>query len=454
MRIVIAGAGSVGCHLARLFSKQNTNCVLIDDDPERLSALEQQVDMMTLAGAPTSIKTLRQADVAHADLFVGVTRMETRNIACCALARQLGAKKTIARIDNYEYLLAENRKYFKHLGIDELIYPEVLAAQDIVAGLKMSWVRQRWDVYGGALVLLGIKLRKECKIFGQPLKDICGADDPYHIVALKRGEDTLIPGGMDQVQLGDLAYFMTTPEYIDYIREVVGKEKYEDVENVIVMGGGKTAVRAALAIPDYMNVKVIEQDAQRCDELNTLLGQSPAMVIHGDGRDLQLLQEENIHHTQAFVALTGNAETNILACLAAKKLGVRKTIARVEHFDYISTAQQLDIGTIVNKKSAAASYIYQQTLPANVRNLRSLMVVDADVAEMQVPEGARITRCPVRQLGLPQGIALGGLVRDGQGILINGNTQIQAGDVVMVFCHEQDMKRVEHFFKVPRFLGL
>ena len=447
---MIAGAGSVGSHLARLFSKQKTDCVLIDDDAERLAVLESQIDVMTLHAAPTSIRALRQAGVGEADLFVGVTRMESRNITCCALARQLGARKTIARIDNYEYLRTENRKYFRQLGIDELIYPEVLAAQDIVNGLKMSWVRQRWDVYGGALVLLGIKLREGCKIFGQPLKDICGADDPYHIVALKRGDDTLIPGGLDQLQQGDLAYFMTTPEYIDYIRELVGKEKYEDVNNVIIMGGGKTAVRAALATPDYMGVKVIEIDAQRCDELNALLGESSAMVIHGDGRDLTLLQEENIANTQAFVALTGNAETNILACLAAKKLGVRKTIARVEHFDYISTAQQLDIGTIVNKKSAAASYIYQQTLPSNVRNLRSLMVVDADVAELQVPEGARVTRHPVKDLGLPQGIALGGLVRNGQGILINGNTRIEAGDVVMVFCHEQNMKRVEHYFKVPK----
>ncbi len=449
MRIVIAGAGSVGSHLARLFARQHTNCVLIDDDAERLSNLEQQIDVMTLPAAPTSISALRQAGVEGADLFVGVTRMETRNLVCCALAKQLGAHKTIARIDNHEYLRQENRRHFQQLGIDELIYPEVLAAHDIVNGLKMSWVRQRWDVYGGALVLLGIKLRAECKIFGQPLKDICGADDPYHIVALKRGDDTLIPGGMDQLQQGDLAYFMTTPEYIGYIREVVGKEKYEDVSNVIIMGGGKTALRAALATPDYMNVKIIEMEAARCDELNTLLGDSPVMVIHGDGRDLSLLQEENISRTQAFVALTGNAETNILACLAAKKLGVRKTIARVEHFDYISTAQQLDIGTIVNKKSAAASYIYQQTLPSNVRNLRSLMVVDADVAEMQVQEGARVTRKPVRELGLPHGIALGGLVRNGQGILINGNTQIQAGDIVMVFCHEQNMKRVERYFKVP-----
>ncbi|MCR4919191.1 MAG: Trk system potassium transporter TrkA [Prevotella sp.] len=454
MRIVIAGAGSVGSHLARLFAKQHTSCVLIDDDAERLNNLEQQIDVMTMPAAPTNISALQQAGVEGADLFVGVTRMETRNLVCCALAKQLGAQKTIARIDNYEYLRQDNRRYFQQLGIDELIYPEVLAAHDIVNGLKMSWVRQRWDVYGGALVLLGIKLRKECKIFGQPLKDICGADDPYHIVALKRGEETLIPGGMDQLQQGDLAYFMTTPEYIGYIREVVGKEKYEDVSNVIIMGGGKTALRAALATPDYMDVKIIEMDAARCDELNTLLGHSSAMVIHGDGRDLALLQEENIGHTQAFVALTGNAETNILACLAAKKLGVRKTIARVEHFDYISTAQQLDIGTIVNKKSAAASYIYQQTLPSNVRNLRSLMVVDADVAEMQVEPGARVTCKPVKELGLPRGIALGGLVRNGQGILINGNTQIEAGDVVMVFCHEQNMKRVEHFFKVPKLFNL
>ena len=446
MKIVIVGAGAVGTHLSKLLSREHQDCVLIDDDEERLSTLSEY-DVMTYQASPTSIQALKDSGAAHADLFVGVTPEESTNLNACILAHALGAKKTVARIDNYEYLSSELQPFFKNLGVDSLIYPEVLAAIDITNGLKLSWVRQRWDVHNGALILLGIKLREMAEILNKPLRELCGPDDPYHIVAVKRNGDTIIPSGMDELRVNDLAYFMTTKEYIPYIRKIVGKEHYTDVKNVIIMGGGKTAVRAALTIPEYMNVKIIEKDPKRCEKLNELLEKEEAMIIHGDGRDLGLLEEEGIKNTQAFVALTGNAETNILACLTAKKLGVRKTVAMVENLDYVSMAESLDIGTIINKKTIAASHIFQMMLDADVENLRSLMLVDAEVAEFTAAEGSRVTKKPVKDLGMPFGVTIGGLVRHGTGMLVNGNSQIQAGDSVMVFCHEQKLNNVEKFFK-------
>ena len=447
MKIVIAGAGAVGTHLSRLLSTEKHDCVLIDDDEERLGGIDSNYDILAINGQPTSIKTLKDAGTGDADLFVGVTPQESTNITACILAHAMGAKKTVARIDNYEYLSPSNEAFFKNLGIDSLIYPEVLAAQDIISGLKLSWVRQRWDVHEGALVLLGVKLRETAEILNQPLKDLCGPDDPYHVVAIKRADDTIIPSGLDELRNLDLAYIMTTVEYIPYIRKIVGKEHYDDVQNVIIMGGGKTAVRAALTLPEYMNLKIIERDVDRCERLNQLLAETDIMVIHGDGRDLALLQEENIKNTQAFVALTGNAETNILACLTAKKLGVRKTIAMVENLDYVSMAEGLDIGTIINKKTIAASHIFKMMLKADVRNMRSLMMVDSDVAEFVAAEGSKVTRKPVKELGLPFGVTIGGLVRQGEGILVSGNTQIQTGDSVMVFCHKHQLNKVEKYFK-------
>ena len=446
MKIIIAGAGAVGTHLARLLSGERQDCVLIDDEEDRLSGLSDY-DVMTLQGSPTSIRTLKDAGVEDCSLFVGVTPEESTNLVCCTLAHQLGAKKTVARIDNYEYLSQQNQELFRMLGIDSLVYPEVLAAIDIVNGLKMSWARQRWDVHDGALVLLGIKLRETAEILKKPLKDLANAEEPYFVVAIKRGDETIIPGGLDELKLHDLAYFMTTKDYIPYIRKIVGKEHYTDVKNVIIMGGGKTAVRAALTIPNYMNVKIIEKSSKRCEKLNELLEHEEAMVIHGDGRDLGLLQEEGIRHTQAFVALTENAETNILACLTAKKLGVRKTIALVENLDYVNMAESLDIGTIINKKTIAASHIFQMLLDAEVDNMRSLMLVDAEVAEFTAAEGSKVTKRPVKDLGLPFGVTIGGLVRNGVGMLVNGNSQIEAGDSVMVFCHETKLSQIEKFFK-------
>ena len=243
MKIVIAGAGAVGTHLSKLLSGEHQNCVLIDDDDERLSTLSEY-DVMTYNASPTSIKALKEAGADKADLFVGVTPEESTNLNACILAHALGAKKTVARIDNYEYLSNENQIFFKNLGVDSMIYPEVLAAIDITNGLKLSWVRQRWDVHNGALILLGVKLRDSAEILNRPLRELCGPEDPYHIVAIKRDDDTIIPSGMDELRTNDLAYFMTTKEYIPYIRKIVGKEHYTDVKNVIIMGGGKTAVRA------------------------------------------------------------------------------------------------------------------------------------------------------------------------------------------------------------------
>ena len=446
MKIIIAGAYAIGTHLARLLSRDHDDIVVMDSDEERLSRIGSDVDILTMEASSTSVKALTKAGAENADLFIAVTPDESQNMASCVLAKALGTKKTVAKIDNSEYIEPELKEFFAELGVSSIIYPEMLAAIDINNGLKMSWVRQRWDVHGGALVMLGVKLRESCTILDRPMRDICGPEDPYHIVAIKRQGETIIPGGNDCLQMYDMAYFMTTRQFIPYIRKIVGKEHYVDVKNVMIMGGGATAVRTVKTMPSYMDVKIIEADEQRCERLNSILENDKALVINGDGRDLSLLIEEGIKNTQAFVALTGNAETNILACLTAKRMGVRKTVAMVENIDYVSMAESLDIGTIINKKSIAASHIYQMMLDANVHNVRFLMTANADVAEFIPSEGSKVTQKPVKDLGLPKGMTIGGLVRDGQGLLVSGNTLIHPGDSVMVFCHSVNMKKIEKFF--------
>lgn len=446
MKIIICGAYGIGTHLAKMLSRNHEDITLIDEDDERLAQIGSDFDLLTAQASPSSIKALREAGAEHADLFIAVTPEESLNITSCVLAKALGAKKTVAKISNSEYTAPELQDFFTGLGVSSLIYPEKLAAVDIINGLKMSWVRQRWDVHNGALVMLAIKLRETCEILNNPLKNLCGPDDPYHVVAIKRLNDTIIPGGNDELKLYDLAYFMTTTQYIPYIRKIVGKELYVDVKNVMIMGGGATAVRAINTMPDYLNTKLIEINEERCEELNNLLDDDKALIINGDGRDTQLLQEEGIKNTQAFVALTNNAETNILACLTAKRLGVRKTVAMVENIDYVSMAESLDIGTIINKKAIAASHIYQIMLDAEVMNMRFIMSANADVVEFVAQEGSRVTKKPVKDLGLPKEATIGGLVRGDEGMLVSGHTQIQAGDIVMVFCHNINLKMIEKLF--------
>ena len=447
MKIVIAGARAIGTYLAKLLSRNNEEIILIDDDEDSLDNISTNFDVLTLHAHPGSISALRQAGVQECDLYIAVTLDQHVNLESCAIAKALGAKQTVAKVEDYEFANPENHDTLKTSGVDSVIYPELLGAKDIINGLKMSWVRLRWDVHNGALVMLGIKLRETAEILNKPLKDICGPEEPYLIVAIKRGNETIIPNGNDELQANDLAYFMTKRTYIPLIRKLVGKEGYADVKNVMVMGGGKTAVRTASTLPDYMNMKIIEKDPARCELLNELLLDTDrVLVINGDGRDVSLLIEEGIKNTQAFVAITGNAETNILACLTAKRMGVRKTVAMVENLDYAAMAESLDIGTIINKKAIAASHIYEMLMDADVSNVRFLMNAKADVAEFVAQPGSKVTRKKVFELGIPYGMTIGGLVRDGEGMLVRGGTQIQAGDNVVVFCHNADMKRIEKFF--------
>jgi len=447
MKIVIGGAGAVGTHLAKLFTKENHEIVLMDENNEKLEALDSELDLMTLSKSPVSIKALEEAGASDADLYIGVTPDESQNITSCMLASKLGTKKTVARIDNYEYLDKHYSDFFKQIGINSLIYPEQLAAKEIVESVRMSWIRQWWDVHDEALTLLGVKLRANAEILNIPLKDI--TNTPYHIVAIKREDDTIIPGGNDMVKENDIVYFMTTNTYIPYIRKIAGKEIYADVKNVMIMGGGKIAVRMVKHMQarcPYMRAKIIEISRERCEKLGELVNDQ-VLIINEDGRDMSVLEKENIRNYEAFVALTGNSEANILACLSAKRMGVMKTVAQVENIDYVNMAEKLDIGTIINKKTIAAGHIYQMMINADVENARRLTQANADVAEFLVHEGAKITRKMVKDLGLPPGVALGGLVRGGEGMLITGDTKIQAGDSVVAFCKGLTMQKLEKYFK-------
>lgn len=445
MKIIIAGAGNVGTHLAKLLSREKQDIILMDDDEEKLSALSNNFDLMTVTASPSSISGLKEVGVKEADLFVAVTPDESRNMTACMLAHNLGAQKTVARIDNYEYLLPKNKEFFKKLGVDSLIYPEMLAAKEIVSSMRMSWVRQWWEFCGGALILIGAKMREKAEILNIPLHQLGGPTIPYHVVAIKRGTDTIIPRGDDVIKLNDIVYFTTTRKYIPYIRKIAGKEDYADVRNVMIMGGSRIAVRTAQYVPDYMQVKIVDNDISRCNRLTELLDDR-TMIINGDGRDMDLLIEEGLKNTEAFVALTGNSETNILACLAAKRMGVDKTVAEVENIDYIGMAESLDIGTVINKKMIAPSHIYQMMLDADVSNVKCLTFANADVAEFTVKAGSKVTKHLIKDLGLPKGTTIGGMIRNGEGILVTGDTQVNAGDHVVVFCLSMMIKKIEKYF--------
>lgn len=444
MRVIIAGAGEVGTHLAKLLSEEDMEISLMDESRERLGLLEANYDMLTKVGSPTSIHDLQNIGVRGVDLFISVTPHETENITSCLIANQLGAKRTLARIDNYEYLLPENRKFFEEMGLNHLIYPEVLAANEIEESLRTNWMRFHLSLCDGALELCVVKVREGAAVVNQLFSSGIYNHGRFRIVAIKRESETIIPRGTDRVMSGDVVYVVCNEEEKDFLREQLGKTKGE-IHNVIFFGGSRIARKAALALQDKADIKILEKDREVCEQLSEKLPK--ALIINADGSDMSVLKEEGIQDADAFVAVTDSSEANIFACLAAKRFGVGKTIAEVENIDYIPMAEALDIGTVLNKKTIAASYIYQMLLDASVLNIHNLTSADAEIVVFIAKEGSRITHNKIRDMQLPEDTNIGGIVRAGEGLLVNGETQIVANDQVVVFCKKHVLRRLEHYFK-------
>lgn len=443
MKIVIVGAGEVGSHLAKLLSREDQDIVLVDKDANRLANLDANYNLMTLCGSPTSFSTMREADVDHCDLFIAVTPYETTNVTACAMAKSIGAKKTVARIDNYEFMVDESQEFFTQIGVDYLIYPEFLAAQEIMTSLKRSWVRHWFELHDGEIILVGVKLRDNAPLIGKQLKELAFVQRSFHISAIKRNHETIIPRGDDIIRANDILYFTTTRDHVDDLLELCGKVQH-DINRVLIMGGSRIAIRLAALAGNEYSFKIIESNLEVCKHLPEKCPNCE--IVHGDARDFDVLREEGIEDFDAFIALAESSEANILSCLTAKEFGVDKTIAEVENIQFISEAEGLNIGTIINKKLLASSKIFQILLDADINSSKCLALTDAEVAEIEAKPKSKITRAAVKDLNLSRDMTIAGLIRDGQGMLVNGNTVIQPGDHVVVFCLTGAIHKVEKLF--------
>lgn len=443
MKIIVAGAAEVGTHLAKLLAKENMDVVLIDADPDKIGQLTF-MNLMTMVGSPTSITSLKEAGVPSCDLFIAVTPDESVNIHACILAANMGARKTVARIDNRELLTEQSTEFYKRIGISHLVYPEMLAGQAVASAIMRPWARQSYDLCEGKLTLIGVKVYAGAPIVGQSLIEVGKKHhDHFHIAAIKRVDDLLIPGGMDVVQAGDLVYFVTMPDKIDVLRHICGKANRQ-IRRVVLMGGSRIGVQTCFHLPDDYDILFIEPSRARAEELMELVPR--AHVIQGEVADQGALSSVDLGDSDVLVALGVESGPNILACLAAKKMGVGKTVAEIPDVEYISMATNLNIGSTVNKKIVTASAIYQLLLDADKTNAKCFSLVDAEVADLVAQEGSRIVEKPVMHLSLPKGITLGGLVRGGKGMTVTGQTQIQPGDRVVVVCLNEKISQVEKLF--------
>ncbi|MDD3739728.1 MAG: Trk system potassium transporter TrkA [Bacteroidales bacterium] len=445
MKIVISGAGDVGKYLAKMLIKENHDIVIIDQNDELIVEVDNSYDLMTVCGSCTSFSILKDAKVQNCDLYIAVTNSQDTNILSCVFAKKLGAKKTIARVDNMEYLNPINKLSFINLGVDRLIYPEYIAAKEIVGVLKQTGTTEVFEFSGGKLTLFVIKLENDSPIVNISLKEASrlAQNQNYRAVAITRNDATIIPKGDDILLVNDLVYIITNPEGIPELLQIAGKEKLE-INNITFVGGSRIGIKSAKFVENHLNVKMLELDPEKSFKLVDLLPGS--MIITGDGRNIDVLLESGIEQCDAFVAVTGDSETNILTCLLAKKFGVLKTIAEIENLDYIEIAKKMGIDTIVNKKLSTASTIYTFTMKAEVTSIKCLTGTEAEVLEFIVSKDAIVTKNKLKDIDFPEGVIIGGIVRGNKSYIAMGDTQIKQNDKVVLFALPSAIHKIAYYF--------
>ena len=447
MKIIIAGAGEVGFHLAKLLSYESQEITLIDNDKESLAYADNHLDIKVIKGDATSISALKDARILNSDLFISVTSSETSNITSCVLAKQLGARRTIARISNPEFINHKEEVGFTQFGIDELISPESLAASEIELLLSKSVFNDSYEFEDGALTMLGLSLSNDAKIINKSVKVAAQLLSDIHFIpiAIQRlGTNlTIIPRGDTIFREGDRVVFITSKGGDEELCKLTGKQKTE-IRNLMILGGGKIGFKTASDLSKSFNIKLVEKIKNRAFDLAEQLPNS--LIIHADGRNVELLEEENIKDMDAFIAVTGNSEANIMSCLVAKSKGVKKTIALVDNMDYYELSQSIGIDTLINKKLLAANSIFRYIRRGEVVAMTKLSNMEAELLEFVVKPTSKICNQFIKEIDFPLSAIIGGVIRDEEGFIALGDFKIVSGDRVVVCCLPQSIKKIESYF--------
>jgi trk system potassium uptake protein TrkA len=448
MKIIIAGAGEVGFHLAKLLSYESQEITLIDPDKVSLNYADTHLDIKVIKGDATSIAVLKDSRVNTSDLFIAVTASETTNITICVLAKQLGAKRTIARITNTEFIHHKDEVGFTKFGIDELISPEALAAAEIELSLKQSSFSDSYAFEDGALNMAGLTLDKQATFVGKTVKEAAAVFPEIHFVPIaiqRQGTQfTIIPRGDTRFKKGDNVVFITSEGGGEELCKLTGKVNAE-IKHVMILGGTKIGYKTARDLSEKgFNIKLFEGNKDRAyeiaDELPNIL------VINSDGRNVNVLEEENISDMDAFVAVGDNSETNIMACLVAKSKGVKKSIALVENMDYFELSHSIGIDTLINKKLLAANTIFRYIRKGEVVAMTKLSNMNAELLEFEVKSSSAICNKIIKEINFPRSAIIGGVIRNGVGLIALGDFKIQKGDRVVVCSLLKSIKGVEKLF--------
>lgn len=446
MKIIIAGAGAVGTYLANWLSRESHDITIIDHDQESLSMIDNNIDALTILGEVTDFSILERSLVQEADLFISVTSVEEANILSAQYAKRLGAKKTIARISQMQYLTSDDILNIRDLGIDELISPESLAAREVRHLINTNAASESIEFENGKITLLGLDIDEDAAIAGKTMSEIADLSEErsYIVVAIRRDGETIIPKGETRVHANDHLFVVTHAEGLEQVLEVTGRRKIK-INDIMIIGGSRTGTHLARKLSRNFHVKLVEENSAKAEEIAALYPE--VMVLNFDGTDVEKLEEEGLKNTDALVAVTGNSETNVLTCLVAKDRGVQKTIAMVENIEYLSLTQSIGIDSLINKKLAAANFIYRYIRRGDFVTLSTIHGIDSEVMEFNVGNTCKVTTAPIMDLNLPSGALVGGVIRNHKGLIPKGDFQIMPGDKVVVFARTECAKKIATFFR-------
>lgn len=444
MRIIIAGDGETGTHLAEMLSVENQDIVLLGRDRGHLAELDAAGNFMTFEGKPTSTADLARCGAGSADLFVAVTPDENANIVACGLAKALGARKCAARVDSAEFADGTAGETLRGFGIDLAVCPEKLAAAEISRFISHSWASQWFPLRRGELMVAGVRVTADGELCGRRLRDIPNNPRLFHVAAIRRAGEIIIPGGKDLLQPGDTAYFTILPGDTGILPRLCGQRE-TPARRVMISGAGRvTENLLELIAGSHLGITVIDPDPGRCQ---AVASRFPKVVaVNAAASDVLTLKEEGIEKCDIFLALTGSSETNIVSCMVAREHGAARTVARIEELEYIPEAESLSIDKIINKKLLNAGSILNAILESDNATSQCLSLENSEIAGITAREGSRIVSRPVAELSLPKGITVGGLVRGGRGHLVEGRTRIEPGDHVVVFCVAGSLSKIQRYF--------
>lgn len=452
MKIVIQGAGEIGSHLAKMLSKEANDITIIDDNPQRLHNITAIADVIAIEGQPSSLRILREAQVQDADLFISVVPFVPQdvNIVSALLAKNLGAKKVTARIDDPDFLSPENKLLFKQMGIELMFCPEKLAADEIFELLKHASSSDSMDFARGKLQVEVFKLEEDSPLLDMKIAEfaaIASKDElQFRVIAISRNGKTIMPKFDTKLLYHDLIFIIATREGMKFLMKFLGKSNVE-TDKVLILGGSKIAELAAEQLSRKISlVKILEKDKERAMYLSEKLPDNVIVVV-GDGRNSELLVEEGIKDFDAFLALTGKDEANVLACVSAKKFGIERTIAEVENIEYIHLAEEMGVDSVINKKLITAGRLFKFTLSGKARLVKYMSGTDAEVLEFTVPSGSAITKGQLKDLTFPKDSVIGGVIRGSESLIAVGSTKIEPYDRVVVFALPHAVKDVDKFFK-------